>query len=127
MVVDHVTIYRWLNRLRPSSSLQGDLANRRVEIGGSSMMIYVKFVGQWTHLYRVIDQHGQVIDVVVLGHRDSAAARALFTRALNVGLSPGAGHNRPRTGLPRIDEFAPGPRQVLQQYATTSSELITAG
>lgn len=36
---------------------------------------YVKVSGRWTYLYRAIDQHGQVVDVLLSAHRDLAAAR----------------------------------------------------
>jgi transposase-like protein len=34
------------------------------------------------YLYRAVDQHGQVIDVLLREHRDLAAAEAFFHRAL---------------------------------------------
>jgi transposase-like protein len=43
---------------------------------------YVKVNGVWRYVYRAIDQHGQVIDVLVSARRDAAAARRFFTRAL---------------------------------------------
>ncbi len=43
---------------------------------------YVKIAGRWVYLYRVIDQVGQVIDVLVSEKRDLAATRRFFTRAL---------------------------------------------
>src|SRR4029453_4721416 len=43
---------------------------------------YVKVGGRWRYVYRAIDQHGQVIDVLVSPRRDAAAARRFFTRAL---------------------------------------------
>jgi IS6 family transposase len=42
----------------------------------------VKVNGIWRYVYRAIDQHGQVIDVLVSTRRDAAAARRFFTRAL---------------------------------------------
>ncbi len=36
---------------------------------------YVKVAGRWTYLYRAVDQHGQVVDVLVSTRRDAAAAR----------------------------------------------------
>jgi hypothetical protein len=42
---------------------------------------YVKVAGRWTYLYRSVDQHGQVIDVLVARRRDATTARACFTRA----------------------------------------------
>jgi DDE domain len=43
---------------------------------------YVKVGGVWRYVYRAIDQHGQVIDVLVSARRDADAARRFFTRAL---------------------------------------------
>ena len=36
---------------------------------------YVKVGGVWRYVYRAVDQHGQVIDVLVSETRDIAAAR----------------------------------------------------
>lgn len=36
----------------------------------------------WRYVYRAIDQHGQVIDVLVSARRDATAARRFFQRAL---------------------------------------------
>ena len=48
----------------------------------------VKVAGRWSYLYRAIDQHGQVIDVLVSERRTAGAARALFARALTSGPVP---------------------------------------
>ena len=34
---------------------------------------YVKVAGEWAYLYRTVDQHGQVIDVLLSVRRDLAA------------------------------------------------------
>jgi IS6 family transposase len=36
----------------------------------------------WRYVYRAIDQHGQVVDVLLSGRRDASAARRFFSRAL---------------------------------------------
>jgi transposase, IS6 family len=43
---------------------------------------YVKVNGVGRYVYRAVDQHGQVIDVLLTVHRDAVAARRFFTRAL---------------------------------------------
>jgi transposase-like protein len=43
---------------------------------------YVKVNGVWRYVYRAVDQHGQVIDVLLTAHRDAGVARRFFTRAL---------------------------------------------
>jgi DDE domain len=50
------------------------------------------------YLYRAVDQHGQVIDVLVSKRRDAAAARALFTRAVTGGC-PSVGFGAARLSL----------------------------
>jgi putative transposase len=45
--------------------------------------------GQKRYLYRAIDQHGQVVDIVLRDKRDRASAMAFFRRALSrTGTSP---------------------------------------
>jgi len=44
----------------------------------------VKVNGIWRYVYRVIDQDGQVIDVLVSARRDAATARRFFQRALTM-------------------------------------------
>ena len=75
------------------------------------------------HLYRAVDQHGQVIDVLVSERRDGAAARAFFIRALKWGPSPVEVTTDRAPVYPRvIDELAPAARHVLERYANNSVE-----
>ena len=86
--VDHVTIYRWVQRFTP---LLIDAARPCRHISGDRWFLdetYVKVSGRWVYLYRAIDQFGQVIDVLVSEKRDLAATRRFFIRALNTTRSP---------------------------------------
>jgi transposase, IS6 family len=77
----------------------------------------------WTYLYRAVDQHGQVIDVLVSERRDAAAARAFFTRALTHGPAPVEVTTDRAPVYPRvIAEHAPRARHVLEQYANNVVE-----
>ena len=49
---------------------------------------YVKVAGQWRHVYRAIDQFGQVVDVFVSVRRDATAARRFFERAIGATKTP---------------------------------------
>jgi transposase-like protein len=87
-----------------------------------------RVISSWSYLCRAVDRHGQVIDVLVCERRDSAAARAFFTRALGHGPAPGEVTTDRAPVYPRVlSELAPATRHVLDQYATTSSRPITAG
>jgi transposase-like protein len=45
---------------------------------------YVRVNGVRRYVYRAVDQHGQVIDVLLSTRRDAAAARRFLTRALRM-------------------------------------------
>jgi transposase-like protein len=82
--VDHVTVYRLVQRFTP---LLADAARPcRHAVGGRWFVdeTYVKVAGQWRYVYRAVDQFGQVIDVFVSPRRDAAAARRFFERAIGI-------------------------------------------
>jgi IS6 family transposase len=86
--VDHVTLYRWVQRFTP---LLIDGARPCRHAVGSRWFVdetYVKVAVRWRYVYRAVDQYGQVIDVYVSARRDIAAARRFFTSALSVHGQP---------------------------------------
>ena len=88
ITVDHVTVYRWVQRYTP---LLIDAARPCRHAPGDRWFVdetYAKVAGRWVYLYRAIDQFGQVIDVLISEKRDLAATRRFFTRALEHGPSP---------------------------------------
>ena len=61
--VDHVTIYRWVQRFTP---LLAEAARPCRQAIGDRWYVdetYVKVSGVWRYVYRAVDQYGQVIDV----------------------------------------------------------------
>jgi len=123
ITVDHVTVYRWVQRFtaefieaaRPCRRLPGD----RWFIDET----YVRVSGRWTYLYRAIDQHGQVIDVMLSRHRDLPAARSFFDRALAVGVRPTEVTTDRAPAYPRVlDEYLPAALHVVEQYANNPIE-----
>jgi IS6 family transposase len=86
--VDHVTLYRWVQRFTP---LLIDAARPCRHVAGDRWFVdetYVKVSGAWRYVYRAVDQRGQVIDVYVSQRRDIASARTFFTAALTVHGDP---------------------------------------
>ena len=80
--VDHVTIYRWVQRFTP---LLADAARPCRHAVGQRWFVdetYVKVTGRWRYVYRAVDQSGQVIDVFISPRRDARAARRFFQRAI---------------------------------------------
>ena len=72
--VDHVTIYRWVQRFTPQLI---DAARPCRHSVGDRWFVdetYVKVAGVWRYVYRAVDQYGQVIDVYVSKRRNIGAA-----------------------------------------------------
>jgi transposase-like protein len=107
-----VTAVRWYLRYRLSAAEGRDLlAERGVDVSARTVLYWVqKFApllaragwraaarpgarwwcdetsvrvgGTWAYLYRAIDEHGQVVDVLLRTHRDLDSARACFVLAV---------------------------------------------
>ena len=45
---------------------------------------YIKINGEWKYLYRAVDRAGHTIDFLLRAHRDLAAARRFFERAIDL-------------------------------------------
>ena len=121
--VDHVTIYRWVQRFTP---LLIDAARPCRHVPGDRWFAdetYVKVAGRWVYLYRAIDQYGQVIDVLVSEKRDLAATRRFFTRALDHGTRPSAVTTDKAPAYPRVlDELVPAACHLTEQYGNNLIE-----
>jgi len=80
--VDHATVHRWSIKILP---VLAALFRRRLRPVGMSWRMdetYIKVRGQWKYLYRAVDHDGQTIDFLLRAHRDYAAARCFFERAI---------------------------------------------
>jgi transposase-like protein len=122
--VDHVTIYRWVQRFTP---LLAEAARPCRHGVGDRWWVdetYVTVSGQWRYVSRAIDQFGQVIDVYLSQQRDTVAARCFFTRALNTTkVTPVEVITDKAAVYPRVlDEVAPGAWHHTEQYANNRIE-----
>ena len=121
--VDHVTIYRWVQRFTP---LVIEAARPCRHSVGDRWFVdetYVKVAGVCRYVYRAVDQHGHVIDVLVSQRRNVAAAARFFETML-------AGRERPRevtTDLAAqllrvVDELLPDVLHDTTQHANNRIE-----
>jgi len=121
--VDHVTVYRWVQRFTP---LLIDAARPCRHSPADRWFVdetYVKVAGRWTYLYRAIDQFRQVIDVLASERRDLAAARRLIARALAHGRRPVEVTSDRAAVYPRVlDEQLPAAHHVTARYANNPIE-----
>jgi transposase-like protein len=121
--VDHVTIYRWVQRF---TLLLIDAARPCRHAPGDRWFVdetYVKIAGRWVYLYRAIDQFGQVIDVLVSEKRDLTATRQFFTRALKHSPLPAeVSTDRAPAYSRALDELLPSACHIVEQYANNPVE-----
>ncbi len=121
--VDHVTLFRWVQRFTP---LLVDAARPCRHAVGSRWFVdetYVKVAGRWRYVYRAVDHYGQVIDVYVSAYRDITAARRFFTAAISAHGQPDEVMTDLAPALKHvIEELLPGAFHNTDQYANNRIE-----
>jgi transposase-like protein len=122
--VDHVSIYRWVQRFTP---LLADAARPCRHAVGQRWFVdetYVKVAGQWRYVYRAVDQSGQVVDVFVSPRRDAKAARRFFERAIGTTTMTPVEVVTDQAPVYRgvLEELAPGAWHRTDQYANNRIE-----
>src|ERR1700720_1918245 len=90
--VDHVTVWRWVQRYAPE--IQRRLRTRLRPTNDSWRVdeTYIRVKGKWVYLYRAVDSTGATIDFLLSAKRDAAAAERFLAKALG-------GENHP---VPRV-------------------------
>ena len=118
ITVDHVTVYRRVQRFTPEFIEAARPARRAPGDRWFADETYVRVAGRWTYLYRAIDQHGQIIDVLLSDRRDLAAAQRFFTRALRAGTFPAEVTTDRAPAYPRVPgELIPSALHTVERYA----------
>jgi transposase, IS6 family len=121
--VDHVTIFRWVQRFTP---LLADAARPCRHSVGDCWFVdetYVKVAGTWRYVYRAVDQYGQIIDVYVSPKRDIRAARRFFATALRAHGEPvEVVTDRAPALRAAIDELIPAAFHNVAEYANNRIE-----
>ena len=122
--VDHVTVFRWVQRFTP---LLADAARFARRSPGDRWFVdetYVKVNGVWRYVYRAIDQDGQVIDVLVSARRDADSARRFFQRALSMlKVTPSEVVTDAAAIYPAVlDELIPKAWHHVERYANNPIE-----
>jgi putative transposase len=81
--VDHSTVHRWVLRFSPQLLERFNNRKRAVTSNWHVDETYVKVRGQWMYFYRAIDSIGDTVEFYFSEHRDLAAAKRFFNKALN--------------------------------------------
>jgi len=122
--VDHVTVYRWVQRFAPELA---EAARARQHVVGDLWHVdetYLKVGGTWRYLFRAIDQFGQIIDVLLSPCPDARAARRFFERAIDrTRVSPVEVTTDRYRVYPRVlDELLPGAFHRTEMHANNPLE-----
>jgi transposase, IS6 family len=80
--VDHVTIWRWVQRYAPELSKRCRRELRMTNRSWRADEIYHRMAGTWTYSYRAVDSTGATIDFLLSVNRDADAAKRFFQKAL---------------------------------------------
>ena len=122
--VDHVTIFRWVQRFAPEFA---EAARARQHLVGDRWHVdetYLKVGGTWRYLFRAIDEFGQVIDVFLSPRRNGEAARRLFAQAISrTRVSPTEVITDRYRVYPRVlDELLPAAFHDTEAHANNTLE-----
>ena len=82
VAVDHVTLYRWVQRFAPELEKRIRRHLRSCRGPWHVDETYIRVGGAWRYLYRAVDGTGQTIDFLLSAKRDKKAARRFFCRVL---------------------------------------------
>ena len=123
IAVDHVTLFRWVQRFTP---LLIDAARPcRHRVGGHWFAdeTYVKVSGSWRYVYRAVDEYGQVIDVFVSERRDLKAATKFFASAIAAHGPPAEiSTDRAHTLIRVVTDLLPAALHDTTQYGNNRVE-----
>jgi transposase, IS6 family len=113
--VDHVTVWRWVQRYAPE--IQRRLRPRLRPTNDSRRVdeTYIRVKGKWVYLYRAVDSTGATIDFLLSAKRDAAAAECFLAKALG-------GENHPAPRVINTDEHAGYPPAIMRLKAEETLE-----
>jgi putative transposase len=82
VVLSHETIHQWSRKF--GQSFADGLRRRRARPGDKWHVdeVFIKINGKTHYLWRAVDQHGNVLDILVTSRRDAKAATRFFRKLL---------------------------------------------
>lgn len=124
MQVDHVTIYRWVQRFTPILAEAACCARHGIGTRWQVDDTYVKVAGCRRYVYRAVDEYGQVIDVYVSLGRTAAqpdgSSTVLLATAVVVPVEVVT--DQAACYLRVLDEVLPEAWHCIERYANNRIE-----
>jgi transposase, IS6 family len=112
LIVDHTSIWRWVQAYGPEVNRRLYGVVKRKSSTWHMDETFVRIAGKWMYLFRAVDAHGQTVDFYLSDTRDREAAKLFLKKALTNA------DNRP----PHV--FA---RDGLRSYPAAIRELQAGG
>src|SRR5437762_9637018 len=81
IAVDHVTLWRWVQRYAPELAR---CLRKHLKATNDSWRVdetYVRVKGQWRYLYRAVDSSGATLDFLLSAKQDAEAAKRFLAKA----------------------------------------------
>src|SRR5919199_4008398 len=119
VVVSYESIRRWC--LRFGTDFAAKLRKRRPRPGDTWHLdeVYLKINGELSYLWRAVDQHGVVLDILVQGRRNATAAKRFFKRLL-VGLK----YKPKRIVTDGLRSYGAAHREILPEVKHRTSRYL---
>jgi transposase, IS6 family len=105
--VDHVTVWRWVQRYAPEIQRRLRPHLRPTNDSWRIDETYIRLKGKWVYLYRAVDSTGATIDFLLSAKRDAAAAERFLAKALG-------GENHPAPRVINTDKHAGYPPAIVR-------------
>ena len=95
LLVDHVTVWRWVQRYAPEMERR---LRSRLKATSDSWRVdetYIRIKGKWRYLYRAVDSAGATLDFLLFSQTGRGLGKALSGQILESTEPPGtAGHQQ---------------------------------
>jgi IS6 family transposase len=85
VVVDHTTVFRWVQRYAPELDRR---CRPQLKMTHDSYRVdetYIRIKKQWVYLYRAVDSMGATLDFMLSSTRDADAAEQFFRKVMDAG------------------------------------------
>jgi IS6 family transposase len=115
LLVDHVTVWRWVQRYAPEIQRRLRPQLRPTNDCWRVDETYIRVKGKWVYLYRAVDSSGATIDFLLSAKRSAAAAERFLVKTLR-------GENHPAPRVINTDEHAGCPAAIVRLKAEEALE-----
>ena len=120
IAVTHESIRQWCHRF--GADLARKLRRRRPKPGDIWHLdeVFLRISGELHYLWRAVDQHGVVLDILVQGRRNAIAAKRFFKRLL-----AGLKYKPRRLVTDGLTSYGVAQREVLPDVRHRTSRYLT--